>query len=130
MINFDVDVDMDISERGMLGVKEDVNKNAVEPLTQAVYLDVVRYTPVNTGDLVSHIRVETVGGEGRISVSGFAGAKMMWIEYGTPAHTIRPNRKRVLANRATGQIYGKLVHHPGTEAQFPMRRATYKRRSL
>jgi hypothetical protein len=39
-----------------------------------------------------------------------------YVEFGTKPHIIRPVKARVLANKATGQIFGTLVHHPGTKA--------------
>jgi|ERR1700733_4261241 len=39
-----------------------------------------------------------------------------YVEFGTQPHIIRPVNKRVLANAQTGQIFGTLVHHPGTKA--------------
>jgi hypothetical protein len=39
-----------------------------------------------------------------------------YVEFGTKPHEIRPVNKRVLANVATGQVFGTLVHHPGTKA--------------
>lgn len=38
-----------------------------------------------------------------------------YVEFGTPPHEIRPVNKRVLANAATGQIFGTRVKHPGTK---------------
>lgn len=38
----------------------------------------------------------------------------IFVHEGTHPHTIVPVNKRVLANKRTGEIFGKLVHHPGT----------------
>lgn len=40
----------------------------------------------------------------------------LFVHEGTKPHTIRPTRKKVLANRKTNQVFGKLVKHPGTKA--------------
>ena len=40
----------------------------------------------------------------------------LYVHEGTRPHEIRPREKKVLANRRTGQFFGKLVHHPGTQA--------------
>lgn len=37
------------------------------------------------------------------------------VELGTRPHLITAVNKRVLANRRTGQFFGKVVHHPGTK---------------
>lgn len=38
----------------------------------------------------------------------------LYVHEGTRPHEIRPKNKKVLANRRTGQFFGKVVHHPGT----------------
>lgn len=38
-----------------------------------------------------------------------------FVEFGTPPHIIKPVNAKVLANTKTGQIFGKIVHHPGTK---------------
>ncbi len=40
-----------------------------------------------------------------------------YVDQGTKPHIIRVKNARVLANRRTGQIFGKVVWHPGTRAQ-------------
>jgi hypothetical protein len=45
-----------------------------------------------------------------------------YVEFGTAAHIIRPVNAKVLANAKTGQFFGTLVHHPGTEANPFMER--------
>jgi hypothetical protein len=37
-----------------------------------------------------------------------------YVEFGTKPHVITAKNARVLANRQTGQIFGKRVNHPGT----------------
>jgi len=43
------------------------------------------------------------------------------IEYGTKPHLIIAKNAKVLANKRTGQFFGKTVHHPGTRP-YPMLR--------
>ena len=46
-----------------------------------------------------------------------AGAKYArYVHDGTRPHTIRTKSKKVLANKRSGQIFGKVVNHPGTKA--------------
>jgi hypothetical protein len=45
------------------------------------------------------------------SISTYSAA----VHEGTRPHLIRPVNKRILANKRTGQFFGKLVHHPGTK---------------
>jgi len=37
------------------------------------------------------------------------------LELGTPPHEIRSKGNYPLRNRKTGQVFGKVVHHPGTQ---------------
>jgi hypothetical protein len=53
-----------------------------------------------------------------------------FVEFGTRRHLITVKRKKVLANRKTGQVFGKKVNHPGNRAYAPIRRAVYKKRRL
>ena len=39
----------------------------------------------------------------------------IFVHEGTQPHVIRVVKKRVLANQKTGQIFGTIVHHPGTQ---------------
>jgi len=39
-----------------------------------------------------------------------------YVDQGTKPHIIRVKNAKVLANRRTGQIFGKVVRHPGTKA--------------
>jgi hypothetical protein len=39
-----------------------------------------------------------------------------FVNNGTAPHIIRAKNSRVLANKATGQVFGPVVHHPGTKA--------------
>ena len=47
----------------------------------------------------------------------------IFVHEGTRPHTIVPVYKKVLANKRTGEIFGKLVHHPGTKPNPFMERA-------
>jgi hypothetical protein len=40
----------------------------------------------------------------------------IFVHEGTRPHIIRVVNKRVLANKRMGQIFGRVVHHPGTKA--------------
>jgi hypothetical protein len=53
-----------------------------------------------------------MGGEVRVKA-----AYGIYVHEGTRPHEIRPVIAKALANRRTGQFFGKLVHHPGTKAQ-------------
>jgi HK97 gp10 family phage protein len=40
-----------------------------------------------------------------------------YVDQGTRPHIISVVSKKVLANKRTGQVFGRVVHHPGTRAQ-------------
>lgn len=45
-----------------------------------------------------------------------------YVEYGTSAHDIVPTKAKALAFMMDGkQVFAKIVHHPGTRAQYFMR---------
>ncbi len=41
-----------------------------------------------------------------------------YVDQGTRPHIIQIRNARVLANRRTGQFFGKIVHHPGTRPTY------------
>ena len=45
-----------------------------------------------------------------------------FVEFGTKPHIIKAVNARVLANKKTGQMFGPIVHHPGTSANPFMER--------
>jgi hypothetical protein len=45
------------------------------------------------------------------------------VEFGTKPHEIRSHGDWPLRNRKTGQVFGRVVHHPGTRAQPYLRPA-------
>lgn len=50
----------------------------------------------------------------------------LYVHEGTRPHEIRPKNKKVLANKRTGQVFGKVVHHPGTQPNRFLERAVEK----
>lgn len=75
--------------------------------------------PIRTGYLVQNWAFEV----GNLQARWYPKASYApFVEFGTAPHEIRPVNKRVLANAKTGEIYGKLVHHPGTRANPFMER--------
>jgi hypothetical protein len=69
--------------------------------------------PVRTGYLVNNWGFDI----GQLQARWYPRASYApFVEFGTAPHIIRPVNKRVLANANTGQIFGTLVHHPGTKA--------------
>jgi hypothetical protein len=75
--------------------------------------------PVRTGYLLQNWGFEV----GSFVARWFPKAQYApYVEFGTAPHIIKPVNARVLANAKTGEIFGTLVHHPGTKANPFMER--------
>jgi hypothetical protein len=75
--------------------------------------------PVKTGYLVQNWAFEV----GNLVARWYPRASYApYVEFGTGPHEIKAVNKKVLANTATGQIFGPIVHHPGTKANPFMER--------
>ena len=72
----------------------------------------VRRVAVDTGGLKNSIRFD-VEDDGTINF--YMMAHGAHIEYGTKPHVIKAKNKKVLSDGKN--IYGKVVNHPGTQAQ-------------
>jgi hypothetical protein len=69
--------------------------------------------PIRTGYLVQNWGFDI----GNLTARWYPKANYApYVEFGTAPHEIRPVNAKVLANPKTGQIFGTLVHHPGTKA--------------
>ena len=80
------------------------------------------------------VNKQSGGGSLRQSIKHFmigqAGGKVevgapyaIFVHEGTRPHTIQVVNKKVLANKRTNQIFGKVVMHPGTKANPFLQRA-------
>jgi hypothetical protein len=75
--------------------------------------------PVKTGYLVQNWAFEI----GNLVARWYPRASYApFVEFGTGPHVIKAVNKRVLANVQTGQVFGPIVHHPGTKANPFMER--------
>jgi hypothetical protein len=75
--------------------------------------------PVKTGYLVQNWAFEI----GNLTARWYPRASYApFVEFGTGPHIIKAINKRVLANTQTGQVFGPVVHHPGTKANPFMER--------
>lgn len=75
--------------------------------------------PVRTGYLVQNWGFEATGYTARwYPKASYA----PYVEFGTAPHIITAVNARVLANPQTGDIFGPVVHHPGTKANPFMER--------
>jgi hypothetical protein len=75
--------------------------------------------PIKTGYLVQNWAFEV----GNLIARWYPRASYApFVEFGTGPHEIKAVNKKVLANVATGQVFGPVVHHPGTKANPFMER--------
>lgn len=84
-----------------------------------------RRCPFDTGELYESITSYPARGIVRVGTDHWAPT-----EYGSEPHIIRSTGNWSLRNRETGQVFGRLVHHPGTPAQPFMRPAINRHRRL
>jgi hypothetical protein len=107
----------------------------VKKITRAVRDDCIAHCPVDSGDLVSTIKVRfpgelrgivSVGGSGPLVASA---PHWKFIEFGTAPHWIDSTGPWSLRSDA-GVYFGRRVWHPGTRATHFMSNACYKRRRL
>lgn len=117
-----------------VGFREDGGWHAELDLTIAQYLERVAVAietdakticPLKTGELKNSIDHEVRGLTARIGTNSGYG---LYVELGTNPHVIRATNATVLANKETGQVFGPVVHHPGTKAQPFLRPALYRKR--
>lgn len=97
----------------------------LERLATEIEADAKAACPVKTGRLAESIEHEVNGHVARIG-SNVPYAAI--VELGSGPHIIRATRAKVLANRETGEIFGPVVHHPGTRAQPYLRSALFRAR--
>lgn len=98
-------------------------KGAISRSVELVQRTAMRKAPVNKqsggGNLRQSIKTYIDPLRGRVAAEAKYAAA---VEMGTSPHIIRAHGK-TLANRRTGQFFGKTVQHPGTRAQPFMRPA-------
>ena len=95
------------------------------PLTRAIADDMRRDCPEKTGELLRSIR--QLGNQ--IWVGSEVAFYWSYVEYGTRPHIIRSHGDYPLRNRETGEVFGRVVRHPGTQAQPFIRPNFYRYRS-
>lgn len=121
MANFRVQVTgLDEYVEAMRRVPEVARKEVSEAVAKSVQLasaNVTKEAPVNRqtggGNLRQRIRARMSGRFTGIIES--LAPYSVWVHDGTDPHLIRPRNKMALANTRTGQFFGKLVRHPGTQ---------------
>lgn len=126
MLKIDINNFEDDLARHFGRIKEEVFTE-VKKAANETRSEAVQRTPVKTGQLRAswQVREKRLGDKGEIQILNNT---KYWaaIEYGTKPRIIRAVKKRVLANRKTGEVFGKQVNHPGTRPR-PMIRPAVKK---
>ena len=104
---------------------------ALTKITLKIESAAKKEAPVNKqsggGNLRQSIRGYSSGFKGVVAVgANYA----IYVHEGTRPHIIRVRTKKVLANKRMGQIFGKVVHHPGTKANPFLQRAVDKNKKF
>lgn len=90
---------------------------AVKRIILRVEGDAKKFAPVQRkggGNLRQSIKSQVTGiARGMVAVGANYG---IYVHEGTAPHIIRVSTKKGLANKRTGQFFGKVVRHPGTKA--------------
>lgn len=85
----------------------------------------IKEAPVNKAGMGGNLR-QMIRSRMNTKISGEVSADAsysIFVEEGTKPHEIRAVNKKGLANKRTGQFFGKVVQHPGTKANPFMQRA-------
>lgn len=101
---------------------------AVEKTTLKIESQTKKEAPVNKQSGGGNLRQSIKSGM-RGLASGFVEVNAnygVYVHEGTRPHQIRVRRARVLANTRTGQVFGRVVNHPGTAANPFLERAVKK----
>jgi hypothetical protein len=101
---------------------------SVKKVTKAIADDARAGCPYDSGDLYDSIDVRFPGKKRGIVIVGTDHWHAQ--EYGAPPHEIRSHGKWPLRNVETGDVFGRVVDHPGNDAQPFMRPALLRRRRL
>lgn len=104
-----------------------ISQEAVLAGARVVAAEARRLVPIDTGELRKSIKAtrRKTSNENRkaahASVTGKEGPLAHLIEFGTAAHMIKAVRKKALASTAAGglygQVFGRVVRHPGARAK-------------
>lgn len=98
----------------------------LDPTTDRVFALASATAPVLYGDLKAQMYKETV--DSRTRRVGSHSNHTLVTEQGSRPHSIDSHGNYPLRNRATGQVFGRHVNHPGTKAQPFLRPALYSQR--
>lgn len=132
MVNVRTSLNLYSSGRMALAIRPQIQANML-PRVQRVASAAKTFAPKKTGRLARSIRVRARGSGGSFASLGgtnictyevvvavpYAG----YVTNGTAPHVIRSTGPWPLRNRETGQVFGPIVHHPGTKPNDYLQRA-------
>ncbi|WP_328494106.1 HK97 gp10 family phage protein [Streptomyces sp. NBC_00414] len=104
---------------------EEAGHDFLTRIAREIHRDMVRYAPVETGRLRNDLDWEVNGLEARIGARTLKYA--IFVEEGTSPHPIKAKAGGAL-NWEGAQHPVNEVNHPGSRAQWFMRRALYQKR--
>lgn len=128
MANFEVKIKnfdkLSTALRDYPRISEPILQRAIDGTAAILARQTTRETvPYRTGNLLrgfTHVR-------GKLQAVWKPTARYAaFVNFGTRPHIIEARRARVLANKQTGQIFGKRVQHPGTQPNPYMERILLK----
>jgi Bacteriophage HK97-gp10, putative tail-component len=129
MVRVTVDIDSKAMLAGLQAAAKRMDLQAgleLEQLGRTVASDYQRGVGVDTGKLQRSIGIKEQGrsSSGPYVIVGSSGVDYAAAhEFGTRPHVIRSKGPWPLRNRRTGQVFGPVVHHPGTPPNPAFRRA-------
>jgi hypothetical protein len=103
------------------------NRKLLDPTCETIFTLAKAGAPVRSGELVSEMYNERVND--RTRRIGSHSNHTLVNELGSRPHLIESHGDYPLRNRETGQVFGRVVHHPGTLAQPFLRPALYSQRA-
>lgn len=129
MIEINAKIDgMDTLIKGLKQAPEKTIEYASDAIKRSIAVlqsSAIKEAPVNKqfggGNLRQNIRSSLINKLKGVVVSG--AQYSIFVHEGTRPHEIRVKQKQVLANKRTGEFFGRVVRHPGTQANPFMQRA-------
>lgn len=93
-------------------IKKAIATGVANDITNEIIQELGRQQHFKTGDLINSVAYN-VKPNGNIEISALD--TLLYIEFGTPPHIIRPKNKKALRFMSGGQeVIVKQVNHPGT----------------
>ena len=97
---------------------DDITEQALDEVSDEIFMDQTAHVPVKTGLLKSTIHIERSAGMRFIGPRHEMAPYDIFVAEGTKAHVIEAKPGKVLVFKVNGKtVFAKKVHHPGTQPQ-------------